>query len=59
MKKLDHPNIVKLYEVIDNVQDKEIYLVMEYLENGSLLSPKFFNKYLDIEDYDDEDNTSE
>ena len=35
LKKLQHPNIIWLHEVIDD-QDGSIYLVTAYYENGSL-----------------------
>ena len=35
-KKLSHPNIVKLYEIISNSTDNIIYLIMEYCEYGDL-----------------------
>lgn len=38
LKKLDHPNIVKLVEVIDDVNDDKVYLVLEYVKHGSVLS---------------------
>mmetsp|Transcript_10785 Transcript_10785/g.10685 ORF Transcript_10785/g.10685 Transcript_10785/m.10685 type:complete len:144 (-) Transcript_10785:264-695(-) len=34
MKKLDHPNIIKLYDVIED--DEKIMLAMEYLSGGCL-----------------------
>lgn len=36
MKKLDHPNLVKLYETYET--ETEIYLIMEYCEGGELFS---------------------
>mmetsp|Transcript_11325 Transcript_11325/g.18954 ORF Transcript_11325/g.18954 Transcript_11325/m.18954 type:complete len:440 (+) Transcript_11325:138-1457(+) len=36
MKKLEHPNCVKLFEVIDDPQHDELFLVMEFLEGGEL-----------------------
>jgi serine/threonine-protein kinase ULK/ATG1 len=44
MKKLDHPNIIKLYDVIYDTRDSQenIYLILEYCPNGDL--SHFFNK---------------
>lgn len=36
LKKLSHPNVVKLYDVIDSI--KELYLVMEYIQGQTLFS---------------------
>ncbi|VBB32993.1 unnamed protein product [Acanthocheilonema viteae] len=37
LKKLNHPNIVKLIEVLNNPNDKYFYMVFELLENGPVL----------------------
>lgn len=36
MKKLHHPNIALLHDVIDDVEAKQMYVVSEFLANGSL-----------------------
>ncbi|KAL3157474.1 hypothetical protein ABBQ32_011938 [Trebouxia sp. C0010 RCD-2024] len=36
MKKLNHPNIVRLYEVIDDPSTDSLLLVMEHVDGGSL-----------------------
>ena len=37
MKKLDHPNVLKLYEVIDDPSNDKLYMVLDYMDNGSVL----------------------
>nr|CAD7197367.1 unnamed protein product [Timema douglasi] len=37
LKKLDHPNIVKLVEVLDDPLEDHLYLVFELLERGEVL----------------------
>jgi len=38
MKMLDHPNLVKLHEVIDDVENDRLYLVMDHIEGGGVMS---------------------
>ena len=42
LKKLNHPNIIKLYEILHNYKKEKIYLIMEFADYG------------DIVDYDEE-----
>lgn len=37
LKKCNHPNIVKLLEVLDDVKSRKIYLVLEYMEKGEIV----------------------
>ena len=41
MKKLDHPNIIKLHEIYYDKSNKNIYLVLDYYQKGDL--SKFLN----------------
>lgn len=34
----DHKNVVKLYEVLDDPQVDKLYIIMEYVKNGSLIT---------------------
>ncbi len=36
MKKMNHPNIVKLYEIIDDPGYNKLFIIMEYISGGSL-----------------------
>ena len=42
LKSLDHPNIVKMYEALEDESSKKIYLVLEYCSKGGLLSNEFW-----------------
>lgn len=37
LKKMKHPNVVRLYEVIDDPENEKLFLVMEYVQNGPVL----------------------
>eukprot|EP00759_Apiculatamorpha_spiralis_P051074 PhF_6_TR5109/c0_g1_i1/m.7210/K07359/CAMKK2; calcium/calmodulin-dependent protein kinase kinase 2 len=36
LKALNHPNIIKMYALIDDPSETKLYLIMEYLEGGQL-----------------------
>eukprot|EP01064_Diplonema_japonicum_P033206 TRINITY_DN6496_c0_g1_i1.p1 TRINITY_DN6496_c0_g1~~TRINITY_DN6496_c0_g1_i1.p1 ORF type:complete len:463 (+),score=65.54 TRINITY_DN6496_c0_g1_i1:28-1389(+) len=38
MKKLNHPNLVRLHEVIDDETSEKVYLVLDHVENGPVAS---------------------
>ena len=38
LKKLDHPNIIKLIEILHNYQKQKIYLILEYAEHGDIIN---------------------
>eukprot|EP00162_Nutomonas_longa_P012773 comp21258_c0_seq1/m.45452 comp21258_c0_seq1/g.45452 ORF comp21258_c0_seq1/g.45452 comp21258_c0_seq1/m.45452 type:complete len:454 (-) comp21258_c0_seq1:640-2001(-) len=38
MKKLNHPHTVKLIEVLDDPESEKLYMVLEYVEGGCVLS---------------------
>ncbi|KAL9658489.1 hypothetical protein ABK040_006029 [Willaertia magna] len=37
LKKVHHPNVVDLYEVIDDPENEKLFLVFEYIERGCLM----------------------
>lgn len=39
LKKISHPNIVRLIEIIEDEEYKRVYLIMEYCERGSINKP--------------------
>lgn len=41
MKKFNHANLVKLYEIIDDPLDNKYYMILEYMERGSILSSSY------------------
>jgi len=38
MKKLSHPNLVALYDVIDSPESDNLYMIIEYMPLGEILS---------------------
>jgi serine/threonine protein kinase len=36
MKSLNHPNVIKIYTIVDDPDEYKLYLVMEYLEGGQV-----------------------
>ena len=39
-KKLSHPNVVKIFEIIDDPQEDKLYLVMDYCAVGEVMTFK-------------------
>jgi serine/threonine protein kinase len=37
LKQLQHQNIIRLYEVIDDQNDDKLYLVLEYANKGQIM----------------------
>eukprot|EP00002_Diphylleia_rotans_P013385 TRINITY_DN2617_c0_g3_i3.p1 TRINITY_DN2617_c0_g3~~TRINITY_DN2617_c0_g3_i3.p1 ORF type:complete len:421 (-),score=91.74 TRINITY_DN2617_c0_g3_i3:460-1722(-) len=44
MKKLTHPNVVSLFEVMDDPSQDEFYMVFEYVEGGPVMSGNVENE---------------
>ena len=38
LKKTNHKNIIKLYEIIYNNEKNKMYLILEYIQNGNLIT---------------------
>eukprot|EP00330_Aristerostoma_sp_ATCC50986_P002572 CAMPEP_0114599644 /NCGR_PEP_ID=MMETSP0125-20121206/22172_1 /TAXON_ID=485358 ORGANISM="Aristerostoma sp., Strain ATCC 50986" /NCGR_SAMPLE_ID=MMETSP0125 /ASSEMBLY_ACC=CAM_ASM_000245 /LENGTH=271 /DNA_ID=CAMNT_0001806897 /DNA_START=324 /DNA_END=1140 /DNA_ORIENTATION=- len=59
---MDHPNVVKLFEVIDDPNTDKLYLVMEFVKKGAVLSKQYWkmeadqknDESIDFSDSDDE-----
>lgn len=49
MKKLNHPNVVSMFEVLDDPSVDKLYIVMEYMKNGPLSKMILKNKSMDRE----------
>lgn len=49
MRRLDHPNIVRLHEVIEDDEKDRLYIVMEYCTRGSILEWNSSDKTFFIE----------
>jgi serine/threonine protein kinase/serine/threonine protein phosphatase PrpC/CRP-like cAMP-binding protein len=49
MKKLSHPNVVKLYEVIDEPEKGKFYMVQEFMALGPIMDDVEYSTPLDLE----------
>lgn len=50
MKSLNHPNVVRMHEMIDDEEDQNLFIVLDYAAKGELLSfneesSTFYNKH--------------
>lgn len=41
MQMLRHPNVVTLWEVIDDPRSRKVYMIQEFMAGGSLLKEKY------------------
>eukprot|EP00752_Nemacystus_decipiens_P001573 g1534.t1 len=41
MQMLKHPNVVTLWEVIDNPRSRKVYMIQEFMEGGALFKEKY------------------
>lgn len=57
MKKFNHTNLVKLYEIIDDPLDNKYYMILEYMERGSILSSSYMMYELKSQDPKEYENT--
>jgi serine/threonine protein kinase len=48
LKNLDHPNIVKLHEVIQDETRDEVYLVMDWVKKGAVMSKDYWKNELGL-----------
>jgi hypothetical protein len=48
LKNLDHPNIVKLHEVIQDETRDEVYLVMDWVQKGAVMSKDYWKNELGL-----------
>lgn len=44
LKRLNHQNIISLYEVINDDHSDHIYLILEYVSGGSLMAKSSFTE---------------
>lgn len=36
LKKLSHPNVMRLVEVIDDLEEDNLFFIMEYVDGGAI-----------------------
>jgi len=48
MKKIDHPNLVRLHEVINDPEADLIYMIIEFIDGGQVCYPKYLQNTLDF-----------
>ena len=56
LKKLNHPNIIKLYEILHDIKKNKIYLILEYAEHGEIMDFDQKNNNFNINKFIKEEN---